>query len=230
MADLDHPTVRSGALERVVFAGSLGDALKLGLRIGARAEFATLGEIADIFRIGSRLGEERIRQIQNLLEIAVPRRQPQLLVEHRHAIAHILEGDPQFGLTLRQFVGALFDQPLQPRRRFGALGEQCIALDRMLAEHLDRPAHCGHFVGASGIDDQIAPAAGDHCHAAAEPSEPRDDVASDIEPHDQKGRRQAQRRDGEKNVSSEGLHAQRFGVGAIDLEPREGDELVDRHF
>ena len=60
-------------------------------------------------------------------------------------------------------------------------------------------------------------AAGDRCHAATEPGEARDDVTSDIEPNDQEGARQAQRRDGEKDVSPEGLHARRFGVGAVDL-------------
>jgi len=38
------------------------------------------------------------------LEIAVPGGKPQLLVEHRHTISHIVEGNAQLGLGLADLV------------------------------------------------------------------------------------------------------------------------------
>ena len=49
-------------------------------------------------------GQIVIGQVEQFLEVAVPGGETQLLVEHRHAIGHIVEGDTQFCLTLADFV------------------------------------------------------------------------------------------------------------------------------
>ncbi len=83
--------------------GVFGETAQLSLGIDL-PELAALRQIADIVGIGPRLGEERIRQVEDLDEIAVPGRQPQLLVESDDTIGHIVEGDPQFRLALADFV------------------------------------------------------------------------------------------------------------------------------
>src|SRR5262249_18213701 len=67
-------------------------------------KFATPREDTEVISIGRTLGQEVFRKVRDLLEIAVPRRQPKRSVEHSHTIDHIVEGDPQFRLTLPQFV------------------------------------------------------------------------------------------------------------------------------
>jgi hypothetical protein len=59
--------------------------------------------VANIVGEARPLGQESIGQIENLLEIAVPRREPQLGVEHCHTVAHIVESDAQLGLTAADF-------------------------------------------------------------------------------------------------------------------------------
>ena len=59
--------------------------------------------IAEVVGIARTLGEKRVGQVEQFLEIAVPG-QPQLGVEHRDAVAHVVEGDAQFGLTLADLV------------------------------------------------------------------------------------------------------------------------------
>jgi len=58
----------------------------------------------EIFGIARTLGEEGIRQIEHLLEIVIPSGKVQLAVEHRHAVAHIVEGHAQLGLALTDFL------------------------------------------------------------------------------------------------------------------------------
>ena len=157
----------------------------------------------------------------------VPRDHPEIAVEQRDTLRHVVEHDAQGGLAAGELVGPLRNDFFEPGGRLGALGEELVEFDRVLSKNLDRPAHRRHLVGALGIDHHIAPTAGDCRHAAAKPREARDDVAPDIEPDDQEGARQAQRRDGEKDVPSEVLRALRFGVGTIDIIAREGDEPVD---
>jgi len=55
-------------------------------------------------RQGRPLRHELVRQIEDLLEVHVPRHKPQLAVEHRDPVAHIVEGDAQLGLALADFV------------------------------------------------------------------------------------------------------------------------------
>ena len=51
-----------------------------------------------------RLGEEIVRQVEQFLKILVPRREMQVLVEHHHTVAHVIESDAQFRLTLADFA------------------------------------------------------------------------------------------------------------------------------
>ena len=44
-----------------------------------------------------------VGQVENVLKLAVPGDEPGCFVEHRDAVAHVLEGDPQFVLALREF-------------------------------------------------------------------------------------------------------------------------------
>jgi hypothetical protein len=64
-------------------------------------------EVGKVLGQARPLGQESFRQIENLLEIAVPRREPQFGVEHCHTVAHIVEGHPQLGLAPADF----FQQP-----------------------------------------------------------------------------------------------------------------------
>jgi hypothetical protein len=62
------------------------------------------GKVADKIADTRPLGEKGIGQIENALEIKVPRSEPQLSVKHRHAIAHIVKGHAQLGLALTDLV------------------------------------------------------------------------------------------------------------------------------
>ena len=46
------------------------------------------------------LEREPIGQVEDLLELAVPRGEALRFVEHRDAVAHVLEGDAQFCLSV----------------------------------------------------------------------------------------------------------------------------------
>ena len=47
--------------------------------------------------------EDVVGHIEDVLELAVPRDQTQRFVEHRDAVAHVLEGDAEFVLALARF-------------------------------------------------------------------------------------------------------------------------------
>jgi hypothetical protein len=73
-------------------------------RVGRGAILATLGEIADVFRECLTPRDDIVGHVQDILELAVPCDQMLRFVEHRHAVAHILERDAQFLLALADFV------------------------------------------------------------------------------------------------------------------------------
>ena len=58
----------------------------------------------EILGEGRALCHELVGQFQHLLEIHVPGDEPHLAIEHRDAVAHVVEGDAQFGLTLPDLV------------------------------------------------------------------------------------------------------------------------------
>jgi hypothetical protein len=80
------------------------------LHFGVDIDFAVLAmhrKVANIVGKARPPGKESVGQIEKLLEIAVPRREPLLGVEHRHPVAHVVKGHPQLGLPLA-------DLPQQP--------------------------------------------------------------------------------------------------------------------
>ena len=102
--DLDHPAIRSRALIAVGLAGVWHQLINLLRRIDTRAEVAARCEEAEVFLIGAMLFEQGVWQIEDLLELAVPCHQAMGFVEHRHAVAHVLERDAKFFLALAYFV------------------------------------------------------------------------------------------------------------------------------
>jgi hypothetical protein len=90
IADLDDPAVRPGTFDRALCADHAGHPTHLRIDIGG-PELAALGEIAGIIGIARTPLHEGIGEVEDLLEIQVPGRQPQPGIEHRDAIAHVIE-------------------------------------------------------------------------------------------------------------------------------------------
>ncbi len=65
---------------------------------------AAVSEIAEIPGIVRPPRQEGVRQIEHLLEIAVPGGKARFSVEHDDAIAHIVEGNAKLGLAVVQFL------------------------------------------------------------------------------------------------------------------------------
>ena len=100
---LDDAPVRPGALGRPLRLDRLGQTAHFGLDVDS-AVFAMLREIPDIGFEARPSANKGIRQVENALEVSVPGGEPELGVEHRDAVAHIVEGDAQFRLTLADLV------------------------------------------------------------------------------------------------------------------------------
>ena len=109
-ARLDDPTVWPHPLEAHFSAGIFDGSAQLRFEIGR--VLAAVSEIAEILGIARPLGEEGVRQIKHLLEIAVPRGKARRGIEHDDAVPHIVEGDAQLGLTLAELVeeARIFDR------------------------------------------------------------------------------------------------------------------------
>src|SRR5215472_12138214 len=105
-AHLDDPPVRAGALEAHLPAGIFDAAPQFGFELG-RTVLAARREIAEILGEARPAGQEGVGQIEHFLEIAVPRREAGLGLEHRDAVSHVVEGDAQLGLSLAQLVRAV---------------------------------------------------------------------------------------------------------------------------
>ena len=185
-------------------AGVLGKAAHLRLWID-RPELTPLGEKAYKIGIGSRLSYKPIRQVEDFREIAVPGSQPPLLVEPDDTVSHVVEGDAQYRLLLPELGGALLDLLFQTLRRLGALGQQRVAFDRVLTEHLDGAPHCGDLVAAGDRDCGFAAAAGDRKHRAAQQVQPADNIAADITPHNQDRSQEAERDEASDRLSTQSL-------------------------
>lgn len=67
-------------------------------------KFPPFSEDTQVISIARTFNQQSFGQIGNLLEIPVPSGQSQVFIEHRDAIDHVLEGNPQFGLALADFV------------------------------------------------------------------------------------------------------------------------------
>jgi hypothetical protein len=103
VAHLDDAAIKTRALSRPWAADIFGVAPLFGLEID-RAELAALDEVADILGPARPPGQKRVGQVEQLLEIPVPGSKPQVCAEHRDAVAHIVEGDTQLGLSLAGLV------------------------------------------------------------------------------------------------------------------------------
>ena len=101
-AHLDDPTVWPRPFEAHFAAGIFDGAAQLRFEIGR--VLAAVSEIAEILGIARPPREEGVRQIEHLLEIAVPRGKPRCGVEHDDAIAHIVEGNAKLGLAVVQLL------------------------------------------------------------------------------------------------------------------------------
>ena len=79
--------------------------MRLRLRFEiSRDVLAAAGEIAEKLGEARPPCEEGVGQLEHLLEIAVPRGEPRLGIEHDDAVAHVVEGDAQLGLAIPQLV------------------------------------------------------------------------------------------------------------------------------
>jgi hypothetical protein len=99
MANFDHPPIRPRAFIRVMFVGILAQAAYLLFGVCLLAILAPGGKVTDESGIREPFGEEPVGQIENLLELAIPRHQTGRFIEHRDTIAHVFERDAQLGLT-----------------------------------------------------------------------------------------------------------------------------------
>jgi hypothetical protein len=93
VADFDHPSIRSGALKSAILIGLLGEAAYLLLWVGPGTKLAALGKVTNVFGERQMLGEYSIGQIEDVLELPVPGHETRRLIEHGHAVAHVLERD-----------------------------------------------------------------------------------------------------------------------------------------
>jgi hypothetical protein len=97
-----------------------------------RAVLAMRREVANVVAEARPLSQQSVGQIEKLLEIAVPRREPLLGVEHRNPVAHIVKGDAQLGLPLAD----LAEQPRILDRDHRLVGKGAHQLDLPLGERL----------------------------------------------------------------------------------------------
>ena len=99
-------------------------------------ELAAFGKEADKIDISRALCDRLVGQVQDRLEIAVPRNKTSVCAEHRNSIAHIVEGDAQLGLSIPQFL----EQSRILDRDHRLIGETGRELDLFIGERLDARA------------------------------------------------------------------------------------------
>ena len=97
------------------------------------AVLAMRRKVANVVAKARPLGQQSVGQIEKLLEIAVPCREPLLGVEHCDPVAHVVEGDAQLGLPLAD----LAEQPRILDRDDRLVGEGAHQFDLPLGEWLD---------------------------------------------------------------------------------------------
>ena len=102
-AYLDNPPVGPRALEAQLLVGRFEPSAEFR-RDALDAEFAALGEVADVVGIARPPHQQRVGQFEDALEIQVPRGEPLVAVKHRDTVAHIVEGHAQLGLALADLV------------------------------------------------------------------------------------------------------------------------------
>jgi hypothetical protein len=103
---LDDAAVGARALGRILYAGRFDQTAHFGFDIDL-AVFAVRRKVANVVGKARPRSQQSVGQIKKLLEIAVPCCEPQLGVEHCNAVAHVVEGHAQLGLSPADF----FQQP-----------------------------------------------------------------------------------------------------------------------
>src|SRR5262249_48746200 len=117
---------------------------QLRFEIG-RDEFAAISEIPEILATTRPPSEEGLRQLDDLLEIAIPRGKSAGGIEHDHPVAHIIEGDAKLGLTVAQ----LLKQPCVLDRDHCLIGEGGGKFDLFMREGFDPRAANGEYAEQS---------------------------------------------------------------------------------
>ena len=114
VADFDHPSIRPGALIGSGLTRLLDEPAHMLLRVGFRPILASFRKVVDVFSECLASCDDVVGHVQDILKLAVPFNQMLRFVEHGDPVAHVLEGDAQFGLTLREFIGARAQLVQQP--------------------------------------------------------------------------------------------------------------------
>ena len=100
-AHFNDPPIRSGSLLRPCSTGSLSNAVNSAFsHVSSGAVIASFCEVTDVARVGALFREEGVGYVEDFLELAVPCDQMLCCFEHGDAVAHILECDADFLLTL----------------------------------------------------------------------------------------------------------------------------------
>src|SRR6516165_9756471 len=133
-AHFDDAAIGSRALDPLLSIGFMEAPAQFGFEVGR--VLAALGKIVEILDIARPLGEEALWQIEYLLEIAVPRGEPQPAVEHHDTIAHVVEGNAKLGLAVTQ----LLEQPCILDRDCRLVRERRNQFDLLVRERIDSDA------------------------------------------------------------------------------------------
>src|SRR5262249_58918730 len=102
-AHLYDPAIRARPLGRPLRSDPFQQPADLGFDIDY-TEFAMRGEVANKLCDWWSLGQQRIGDFEDPLEIQVPGGEPLVAVKHRDTVAHIVEGHAQLGLPLSDLV------------------------------------------------------------------------------------------------------------------------------
>ena len=129
---------------------------------------------------------------------------------------------------LRQLGRPLLDLLLEPVGSLRPLGQQLVALQRVLAEDLDHPSHLGDLVAAGNIDRAVVGAGGNGKHAVAQPHQPAQEIAADVEPDDQDRTDQAQGRERQQDACAQPLNRERAFDRRVHFGLRLPHQLIDR--
>src|SRR5215831_16163278 len=134
-ANFNDAPVRSGALEAQFPVGVLKTPVQFPFDV-VGPELAAFDKNANIFDIGRAFCDHLIGQVQDRLEIAVPRNKARVSAKHRNTVAHIVEGDTQLRLSVAQFL----EQPRILDRDHRLIGEAGGQLDLFFRKGFDARA------------------------------------------------------------------------------------------
>ena len=104
MTHVDDAAVGARALESIRLADRHGQPSDLFVGVGIRAVFASGRQTANVIGERQPHAHRLVGQVENFLKIAVPGGKSVVAIEHGDTVAHVLEGDIEFVLTLADFV------------------------------------------------------------------------------------------------------------------------------